>query len=77
MGWNDRARHGRYSCRQRLREFMTPKKATAGKPVCDEVDSNTLERYQVGPLQVAQTDSYYRHLPNNTPPEELYGTSMQ
>jgi len=62
MGWNDHARHGRYICRQRLREFMTPNKATAGKPVSVEVDSNTLERYQRGQLQVAQTDSYDRHL---------------
>ena len=41
---------------------MTPNKATAGKPVSDKVDSNTLERYQLGPLQVGQTDSYDRHL---------------
>ena len=41
---------------------MTPNKATAGKPVSVEVDSSTLERYQRGQLQVAQTDSYDRHL---------------
>jgi glycogen phosphorylase len=40
---------------------MTPNKATAGKPI-SEVDSNTLERYQRGKVQVGQTDSYDRHL---------------
>src|ERR1700722_17901138 len=61
MGWKDHTWHGRYICRQRLREFMTPNKATAGKPI-SEVDSNTLERYQRGKLQVGQPDSYDRHL---------------
>jgi starch phosphorylase len=41
---------------------MTPGKATAGRPISDEADRNSLERYQRGPLQVGQTDSYDRHV---------------
>ena len=41
---------------------MTPGRATAGRPISDEVDRNSLERYQCGPLEVGQTDSYDRHV---------------
>jgi starch phosphorylase len=41
---------------------MTPGKAAAGRPISDEVDRNSLDWYQHGPLQVGQTDSYDRHV---------------
>ena len=41
---------------------MTLDKATTGKPIFDGVDSNVVERYQRGLLQVGQTDSYDRHV---------------
>ena len=41
---------------------MTRNKATTGKAIFDGVDSNVIERYQLGPLQVGQTDSYDRHV---------------
>jgi starch phosphorylase len=41
---------------------MTRDKATAGKPISDEVDGNALKRYRSDPLRVGETDSYDRHL---------------